>query len=397
MYRADAVRRRRARPPIPLDSVGPCQIGEREPRDPGACDHPDSVQHHGGALVVGPDELLYLGLGDGGGLRRSASGNARGLRRPCSGKVLRIVPTPDERSSRIASRPTTRSSTSPSVAPEIWVIGRPQPVPHRVPTRPRATSGCGDVGQSCWEELDRLPTGADDAGGSNLGWDHIEGVAPLRGRDRARSRARPVQEHAPTPTDGAGSWHGYVLRSLGRTDAGRSAPLLGLLQGRSCRAGRRREHERTPASSTRASRSRTRSPSCPARPGTRGSSSSAVTSSSWRPRRSPSPRGGGRSGRCSARRAGGRPRTRCGGPGRRARDSSTGAAVGGRRWCARSAAPASPTGTSSSSASSGVGHGGADRLHGAAERRRRAARRTTPARRRRGTGRRAEVARGTTP
>ena len=76
----------------PLDDAG-APDGERG-RVILAVDHPDSVQHHGGALVIGPDELLYLGLGDGGGLgdpRRQRAGSETTL----LGKVLRIVPTPE--------------------------------------------------------------------------------------------------------------------------------------------------------------------------------------------------------------------------------------------------------------------------------------------------------------
>jgi hypothetical protein len=70
----------------------------------------------------------------------------------------------------------------------------------------------GDVGQSCWEELDRLPTGADDAGGANLGWDHLEGSHPFEGGAVPGGELGPVQEHA--HEDGwCGIVAGYVLRS----------------------------------------------------------------------------------------------------------------------------------------------------------------------------------------
>ena len=97
----------------PLDDAG-APDGERG-RVILAVDHPDSVQHHGGALVIGPDELLYLGLGDGGGLGDPARQRA-GSRRPCWARWSGSSPL--RRSlSRTASRPTTRSSTSPAWPP----------------------------------------------------------------------------------------------------------------------------------------------------------------------------------------------------------------------------------------------------------------------------------------
>ena len=171
-------------------------------------DHPDSVQHHGGALVVGPDELLYLGLGDGGGLG-DPHGNAQD-ETTLLGKVVRIVPTPEEPEPyRIP--PDNPFVDEPGVAPEIWVMGVRNPF--RMGADPDTGDlWLGDVGQSCWEELDRLPTGADDAGGANLGWDHVEGSHPFEGGTVPGRELGPVQEHA--HADGwCGIVAGYVLRS----------------------------------------------------------------------------------------------------------------------------------------------------------------------------------------
>ena len=188
-YRADADRDD-VLSAFPLDEGGrPVPDGAR---DLLTVDHPDSLQHHGGALVVGSDGLLYVGLGDGGGLgdpRENAQDTDTLL-----GKVLRIDPTPD------ASEPYRIPPDNPFAdgqdgRPEIWLVGLRNPFRMGLD---EATGDLwlGDVGQTCWEEIDHLPTGADSAGGANLGWDHVEGTHRFEGGAVPGRRLDPVQEHA---------------------------------------------------------------------------------------------------------------------------------------------------------------------------------------------------------
>jgi hypothetical protein len=204
LYRADADRDD-VLSAYPLDRRGrPDPDGAR---DLLAVDHPDSLQHHGGALVVGSDGLLYLGLGDGGGLgdpRENAQDTDTLL-----GKVLRVEPTPgDDDPYRIP--PDNPFADGQDGRPEIWLVGLRNP--YRIGLD-EATGDLwlGDVGQTCWEEIDHLPTGADSAGGSNLGWDHLEGSHRFEGGAVPGRRLDPVQEHA--HEDGwCGIVTGYVLR-----------------------------------------------------------------------------------------------------------------------------------------------------------------------------------------
>ena len=137
-------------------------------------DHPPSEQHHGGGMAFGPDGHLYLGLGDGGGLgdpRENAQDPGTLL-----GKVLRIDPTPE------AEEPYAIPPDNPFVGraghrPEIWALGLRNPF-RLVFDRATGDLWVGDVGQSCWEELDRLPAGQ---GGLNLGWDVREGTTEFEG------------------------------------------------------------------------------------------------------------------------------------------------------------------------------------------------------------------------
>jgi glucose/arabinose dehydrogenase len=139
-----------------------------------AVDHPPSEQHHGGGMAFGPDGDLYLGLGDGGGLgdpRENAQRTSTLL-----GKILRIRPTPE------AEAPYAVPDDNPFVGrdgyrPEIWAMGLRNPF-RLVFDGTTGDLWIGDVGQSCWEELDRLPAGE---GGQNLGWDVREGTTEFEG------------------------------------------------------------------------------------------------------------------------------------------------------------------------------------------------------------------------
>ncbi len=155
----------------PLDAEGAVEPGSG--REVLRVDHPGSEQHHGGSLVADAGGLLYVGTGDGGGLG-DPHGNAQD---PASllGKVLRIEPTPER------ARPYRVPADNPFVdrpgwAPEIWALGVRNPFRLTIDL-PTGDLWLGDVGQSCWEELDRLRTGPGGAAGANLGWDRREGTA----------------------------------------------------------------------------------------------------------------------------------------------------------------------------------------------------------------------------
>jgi glucose/arabinose dehydrogenase len=168
-------------------------------------DHPPSQQHHGGSLLFGADGMLYVGFGDGGGLgdpHENAQNPGTLL-----GKVLRIDPTPG------AARPYAVPPDNPFVdrhgwRPEIWVLGVRNPFRMSLD---EATGDLwlGDVGQSCWEELDRLPG---SAAGSNLGWDRREGDADFEGGDVPGDELAPVETY-PHASGWCAIVGGYVPRA----------------------------------------------------------------------------------------------------------------------------------------------------------------------------------------
>jgi glucose/arabinose dehydrogenase len=134
-------------------------------------DDPEA-NHNGGQLTFGPDHLLYVGTGDGGGAndQHGARGNAQNLGSPL-GKILRIDPA------RSGSKAYTIPAGNPfartgGARPEIYAYGLRNPWRFSFD---RATGDLtiGDVGQDQVEEIDFARRGS--ARGGNYGWRPWEG------------------------------------------------------------------------------------------------------------------------------------------------------------------------------------------------------------------------------
>jgi glucose/arabinose dehydrogenase len=128
--------------------------------------------HNGGLMVFGPDKLMYVGTGDGGGGndQHGARGNAQSLASPL-GKLLRI----DPRAS--GGRPYTIPSSNPFVGRagargEIYAYGLRNPWRFSF-DRPNGNLVIGDVGQDEVEEIDFVKKGG--GRGTNFGWRPWEG------------------------------------------------------------------------------------------------------------------------------------------------------------------------------------------------------------------------------
>jgi glucose/arabinose dehydrogenase len=125
--------------------------------------------HNGGCLQFGPDGMLYIGMGDGGGAG-DPEGNAQNLD-SLLGKLLRIdvaSPTGSEKYSIPADNPFVDVD---GARPEVWALGLRNPWRFSFD----AASGdlwIGDVGQGAWEEINHAPA---QAGGLNWGWNLWEG------------------------------------------------------------------------------------------------------------------------------------------------------------------------------------------------------------------------------
>jgi glucose/arabinose dehydrogenase len=167
------------------------------------------ANHNGGELDFGPDGLLYLGLGDGGGRGDSGSGHAPGGNGQSLdtmlGKILRINPTPSD--GRQYTIPPDNPFANGGGLPEIWAYGLRNPWRF---TWDRETGDMwiADVGQNAWEEVDFLPAG--QGAGSNFGWNHLEGTHEFEG-DAPPGAVPPIFEY---PLDGGAcaAIGGYVYR-----------------------------------------------------------------------------------------------------------------------------------------------------------------------------------------
>ena len=150
--------------------------------------HPGESNHNGGQLAFGPDGLLYIGSGDGGGAQDPD--NSAQERGSLLGKILRIDPR------RGGGAPYTVPSGNPFVGDpgrdEIYSMGLRNPYRFSIDRngrRPRIA--IGDVGQSAFEEIDYERLGA--ARGANFGWNDFEAFQRTSfGQGSAPAQTRPV-------------------------------------------------------------------------------------------------------------------------------------------------------------------------------------------------------------
>ncbi len=158
--------------------------------------------HNGGHMVFGPDDYLYIGLGDGGS-QGDPQDNAQNLG-SLLGKILRIDVDGGDPYAIPADNPF---AANPNAAPEIWSYGLRNPWRF---TFDRATGDMyiGDVGQNAVEEINFEP--ADSPGGVNYGWNFYEGSQPYSGQPAPADVVMPVAEYGHNM--GISVTGGYVYR-----------------------------------------------------------------------------------------------------------------------------------------------------------------------------------------
>ena len=123
--------------------------------------------HNGGSIKFGPDNMLYIGLGDGGA-SNDPQNLAQNTQSPL-GKILRL----DIDNGDPYSIPTDNPfGNDPDVLDEIWAIGLRNPWKFSFDSR-TGDLWIGDVGQNKWEEIDLQLSNS--AGGENYGWRCREG------------------------------------------------------------------------------------------------------------------------------------------------------------------------------------------------------------------------------
>jgi len=165
--------------------------------------------HNGGQLQFGPDGLLYIGTGDGGGGgdRHPYPGNAQNLR-SLLGKILRIDPRRSGSRAYAIPRGNPFRTRGGGVRPEIYAYGLRNPWRWSFDRRTGAMV-IGDVGQDRYEEVGYRNRGA--ARGRNFGWRVWEGRSRYTSGQKAAHPVFPQLAHSH-----ARGWcaiiGGYVVR-----------------------------------------------------------------------------------------------------------------------------------------------------------------------------------------
>jgi hypothetical protein len=127
------------------------------------------ANHNGGAVVFGPDGMLYIATGDGGS-GGDPQGNGQRLDTHL-GKILRVDVDVAAGATTAYQVPADNPFTTTAGAkPEIWFYGLRNPWRIRF-DRQTGDLWIGDVGQNAWEEIDVARAGQK---GLDYGWNIME-------------------------------------------------------------------------------------------------------------------------------------------------------------------------------------------------------------------------------
>ncbi|MEI7618737.1 MAG: PQQ-dependent sugar dehydrogenase [Actinomycetota bacterium] len=147
--------------------------------------------HNGGALRIGPDGFLYIGMGDGGAANDP---DHRALNTSeLLGKILRIDPKAST-TAPYSSPKDNPFANDTKARPEIWAIGM------RNPWRFNFDQATGDlwiadVGQDKWEEVDVAWANLGGVHGWNFGWSAYEGTHRFNVDQPGEQVTMPIYEY----------------------------------------------------------------------------------------------------------------------------------------------------------------------------------------------------------
>jgi uncharacterized repeat protein (TIGR03806 family) len=162
------------------------------------------ANHNGGMLAFGPDDMLYIALGDGGsgGDPQNNAQNTQNL----LGTILRIDIHPAEPGLPYSIPLDNPFTQNPTILDEIWAFGLRNPFRFSF-DRETGKLWLGDVGQRTLEEIDIA------TGGENFGWRVYEGTMPFDDSENSlpdSSFTPPIYEYG--RDQGVAIIGGYVYR-----------------------------------------------------------------------------------------------------------------------------------------------------------------------------------------
>lgn len=141
----------------------------------------------GGALTLGPDGFLYIGVGSGGTVD-DADSNAQDTD-TLLGAILRIDPLAvgDE----AYAIPDGNPFVNGGGRPELWAYGLREPAGITFDPA-NGDLWVSDRGQDTAEEINRLPAATGAGRGANLGWNAVEGGHPTGTGDIPANQVLPL-------------------------------------------------------------------------------------------------------------------------------------------------------------------------------------------------------------
>ena len=155
--------------------------------------------HNGGQLAFGPEGLLYIGLGDGGG-SNDTFGNGQNTN-SLLGKILRVVVNP------FFIPSDNPFANGVGGAPEVYAYGLRNPWRFSF-DRTTGRLFAGDVGQGAREEVDLITLGG------NFGWNIMEGsiCRPPTTNCNMANLIPPITDHDHSAAGGTSVIGGFVYR-----------------------------------------------------------------------------------------------------------------------------------------------------------------------------------------
>ena len=149
--------------------------------------------HNGGQMQFGPDDLLYIAIGDGGTkelAQEPDNGDPHGYGYKTNdllGGILRIDPRPDDDGQEYTI-PEDNPFVDSGGRGEVWAYGLRNPWRFSF-DRDTGDLWVPDVGHRFWEEINVQRAGS--KGGENYGWSRLEGPQKYKG-DPPRDHVLPV-------------------------------------------------------------------------------------------------------------------------------------------------------------------------------------------------------------